>query len=396
MNTFEELTVSDLPRLHFSRAEYAGRMDRLKAGLVEQGVDAAVIFKSDDMYWLTGLDTDGYYVFHAMIITADGKIVYLGRQADFNNARYSSILEDVRVFDELAQSNRAVALKAVLAELGLAGKKVGIQYNTMGHRADLYMEITAEFGAWCTFSDVSHLFERLKLVKTDAEIDVMRKGSAITHKMVDAAKSVVRAGVFEGKVFAKLAECIYENDGDPCALRYPIGCGEASKLGRYTSGRHYVAETDQFMFEIGCGYRNYHTAIYFHVHVGAVPHERLRDLLKICQEAREAGQAQMRPGNVIGQIHEAVSNVYLRNGLENNLRKSYGYSMGICYPPTWVAAPMIISGSKEVIEENMTLFLHPSLMDTDTGFRVSSGETARITSNGIEKLTIAPKDLILN
>jgi hypothetical protein len=57
---------------------------------------------------------------------------------------------------------------------------------------------------------------------------------------------------------------------------------------------------------------------------------------------------------------------------------------------------MIIGGSRELIEENMTLFLHPSLMDAATGFRVSSGETARVTRSGIEKLTIAPTDLILN
>ncbi len=79
--------------------------------------------------------------------------------------------------------------------------------------------------------------------------------------------------------------------------------------------------------------------------------------------------AQMQPGNTIGAIHKAISDIYRKYGLDAYLRKSYGYQMGICYSPTWVAAPMVISGSEEVIEENMTIFIHQSLTDTESGLR---------------------------
>ncbi|NGN45139.1 aminopeptidase P family protein [Mesorhizobium sp. CGMCC 1.15528] len=388
--------MTDLPRLHFSRAEYAARLDKAKQAIRKSRYDAVLLFKSEDMYWLTGLDTDGYYVFHTMLVTADGGVTYLGRQADYNNVLYSSIIGDHRTFDELAGSSRGAAIKTLLSDRGLAGKRVGIQYNTMGHRADLYVEIVSSLTDFCTFDDASAMIDRWRLVKSEAEIEKMRQSANIVHLMTDAAIRETRAGVFEGKIFSALAQAIYENDGDPCALRYPIGCGPASKLGRYTSGRNYVADTDQFMFEIGCGYRHYHTAVYFHVLTGDVPKQRLSDLLKKVEEAREAGMAQMRPGNTVGAIHTAISDTYRKYGLDAYLRKSYGYQMGICYPPTWVAAPMVISGSEEVIEENMTIFIHPSLTDTESGLRVSSGETARVLKNGVEKLTSAPAELILN
>lgn len=388
--------VTELPRIHFSRDEYAGRLAKTRTHIADAGYDAILLFKSEDMYWLTGLDTDGFYVFHCMLVTADGRVAYLGRQADYNNVKYSSIIEDCRIFDELAGSSRGLEIRALLTEYGLAGGRIGIQYNTMGHRADLYVELVGVLDGWCRYGDASPTIDKLRLVKSEAEIEMMRRSAHITHLMTEAAIAETRAGVFEGTIMGKLAQTIYENDGDPCALRYPIGCGAASKLGRYTSGRHHVAETDQFMFEIGCGYRHYHTAIYFHVLVGDVPKDRLRRLLATCVEVREAGQARMRPGNTIGSIHAAVSDVYRKHGLEAYLRKSYGYTMGICYPPTWVSPPMIIQGSEVVIEENMTLFLHPSLMDTESGMRVSSGETVRVKADGVEKLTKAPPELIVN
>ncbi|UUP19662.1 Ectoine hydrolase (plasmid) [Nitratireductor thuwali] len=257
------------------------------------GYDAFLLFKSEDMYWLTGLDTDGFYVLHAMLVTADGKVDYLGRQADYNNVFYSSILEGCRVFDELAGSSRGQAIKTLLQDHGLAGGRIGIQYNTMGHRADLYVDVVAALEGWCSFSDASPTIDRLRLVKSPAEIEMMRKSANIVQLMTETAIAETRAGVFEGKIFGALAQTIYENDGDPCALRYPIGCGPASKLGRYTSGRHHVADTDQFMFEIGCGYRHYHTAIYFHVLVGDAPRQRLCGRRKVSERVRTTVRRQV-------------------------------------------------------------------------------------------------------
>lgn len=385
-----------MPRLHFDRAEYGNRVARTTSRLKALGYDAILIFRSEDMYWLSGLDTDGFYVFNCLLLTADGRFAYLGRQADYNNVAYSSIIDDARVVDEISGGNRSLAIRSLLGEYGLAGGNLAVQYDAMGHRADLYVELAAALSGFCRFSDASRLVPDLRLVKSPAEIAMMRRSGAIVAKMVEVAVEDTRAGAFEGTIFGKLAAAIYENDGDPCALRYPIGCGPASKLSRYTTGRSTVAATDQFMYEMGCGYRHYHTVVYFHVLVGDVPRARLERLLSICVEAREAGFAAMRPGNRVDEVHRAVASVYRRYGLDDAVRNSYGYPLGICFPPTWVSSPMITRQEGHVIEENTTLFLHPSLTDPDTGMRVSSGETVQVLADRVERLTHAPAHLIVN
>ena len=81
--------------IHFSREEFAQRQDRVRKSMETQGLDGALLFKIEDMYWLTGYDSDGFSIFGCMFIGADGHLTHLARPADLGNASYSSICEDV-------------------------------------------------------------------------------------------------------------------------------------------------------------------------------------------------------------------------------------------------------------------------------------------------------------
>ena len=51
--------------LHFERAEYRRRRDRLIIEMAEKKLDALLLFAQESMYWLTGYDTFGYCFFQA-------------------------------------------------------------------------------------------------------------------------------------------------------------------------------------------------------------------------------------------------------------------------------------------------------------------------------------------
>ena len=385
----------DLPRLHFSRDEYRARLEKTRGAIAARRLDGLLLFKIEDMYWLTGLDTDGYYVFNAMYVGADGRIEYLTRRVDYANALYSSIVENYRFWEERADTPRGAAIKAMLADLGLQGRRIGIQLNTLGMRADLYLEVQAALDGFCTLVEASDVVGALRRIKSEAEIAHMRKAAAILAKMTDAALAMTRPGAFEGDILAELYAIVYRNDGDPSALRYPTGCGAAANNARYTTGRHHVAENDHFMYEIGCAYRHYHAAVFFIALTGPNPDPNHQHLLDVCNEALEAGQAAMRPGNVIGDIHAAVRRVYEKNGLGDMPFKSLGYNMGATFPPTWVDPPMIIEGEPTVLEEGMVLFLHPAIRVEKGGkkLRMALGEQVVVRGNGVERLTHAPRHL---
>ena len=86
--------------LAFSRAEYAARLDRLVVRMAEEDLDAMLLFAQESMYWLTGYDTFGFCFFQSMGVTRDRDIVLLTRSADLRQAQITSIVEDIRVWED--------------------------------------------------------------------------------------------------------------------------------------------------------------------------------------------------------------------------------------------------------------------------------------------------------
>ena len=118
--------------LHFTREEFAERQARALAAMAARGLDALLMFKQESMYWLTGYDTFGYCFFQCLVLRADGELVLLTRAPDLRQAEHTSIIEDIRIWVDREGSNPAADLRDLLAEKGLAGKRLGVEYATHG------------------------------------------------------------------------------------------------------------------------------------------------------------------------------------------------------------------------------------------------------------------------
>src|SRR5690606_8891262 len=71
-----------LMALHFERAEFDARRDRLMIEMAERKLDAMLLFAQESMYWLTGYDTFGFCFFQCLVVKANGEMVLLTRSAD--------------------------------------------------------------------------------------------------------------------------------------------------------------------------------------------------------------------------------------------------------------------------------------------------------------------------
>ena len=85
------------PYNHFTEKEFLQRQKNTRKYLQNLGLDGLLIFKIEDMYWLTGYESDGFCIFACMFIGTDGKLTHLARPADLGNISYSSICKDVRI-----------------------------------------------------------------------------------------------------------------------------------------------------------------------------------------------------------------------------------------------------------------------------------------------------------
>jgi Xaa-Pro dipeptidase len=383
------------PYVHFPPEEFQERQRRVRQGLADRGLDGLLVSRIEDQYWLCGLDTDGYVIFHMMFIGTGGQLTHLSRTADLASIDYSSLCRDVRVWEDAADNPKSRAVRELLESHGMRGKRVGVQLDTFGLLPGLQQEIAAALDGFCELVDCSDLIRLLRLVKSPRELEYHRHAGQVLDRASRRAIELTEPGADEGHVMAEVYRILWEEGADIPANRMPMGHGERAMNVRYVSGRDQVGTNDQVTFEMGAGWRHYHVADMFTVLTGPDVDPRHLKMQEACREALDAVQAVLLPGRTLGEVFETHRSVLARHGYEHALLKACGYPMGATFPPTWMEQPMIYRDNPFALAENMVFFTHMILSDLTTGLIMSLGETSIVTGAGAERLTHVPREPII-
>ena len=383
------------PYIHFSREEFSQRQQKTRKHLQNLELDGLLLFKIEDMYWLTGYESDGFCIFGCMFIGTDGALTHLARPADLGNISYSSICEDVRISPDTEDSTRAEHVKDMLRSLGMEGKKIGIQVDTMGLTPRLFLEISEILDGWCDLTVAPDFIRILRLVKSPQELSYFRRAGEVMDVVMDKVIEATCPGAFEGDIYATFYDTLFRLDADLPAHIPPLGSGDSALNLRYTTKRKNVSENDQVTLELGLAYRHYHVACMGVVLTGPEINNRHLKMHKTSVIALDAVQAALRPGTTVGELFDIYKATLEERGEHDAVLTVAGYTMGAMWPPTWMEEPMIFEGNPLVLEENMTFFNHMILNDRETGLSMAVGETAIVTKDVPEIITHTPREPII-
>ena len=383
------------PYNHFSREEFSQRQQKTRKHLQNLELDGLLLFKIEDMYWLTGYESDGFCIFGSMFIGTEGALTHLARPADLGNLSYSSICEDVRISPDTEDSTRAEHIKDMLSSLGMEGKKIGIQVDTMGLTPRLFLEISEILDGWCELMVAPDFIRILRLVKSPQELNYFRKAGEVMDIVMDKVIEATYPGAFEGDIYATFYDTLFRLDADLPAHIPPLGSGESALNLRYTTKRKNVSENDQVTLELGLAYRHYHVACMGVVLTGPEINKRHLKMHKTSVTALDEVQAALRPGTTVGELFDIYKEILEEHGEHDAVLTVAGYTMGAMWPPTWMEEPMIFEGNPLVLEENMTFFTHMILNDRETGLSMAVGETAIVTKDAPEIITHTPREPII-
>jgi Xaa-Pro dipeptidase len=346
------------------------------------------------MYWLTGYDSFGFCFFQCLYAGADGTTALLTRTADLRQAQHTSIIKDIRIWTDAAGATPAGQLKDMLADLGTAGKRLGIEYDSYGLVASNGRAVDAALDGFCRLEDASRLVTRLRAVKSAAEIACVRKAAELGDAALDAALAVIGPGADEGEVLAAMQGAIFRGGGDYPANEFIIGSGEDALLCRYKSGRRKLSVIDQITLEWAGVYRHYHAALMRTVCVGEASPRHV-ELHEAADEALHAVEAAIAPGRTAGEVFEAHARVLDGRGLAAHRLAACGYSLGAKFTPSWMDWPMFYAGDPWILEPGMVMFAHMIVMDSDSGTAMCLGRTSVVSETGSEPLSKASLDLVV-
>ena len=378
--------ISPGEHIHFPRDAFAARRAATIAAMQQAGVSALLMFRQESMYWLTGYDTFGYVYFQCLVLTDDGRLALLTRAPDRLQARFTSIIDDIRVWVDGPEASPALELRGLLAELGCAGKRLGVEWEAYGLTARNGQRVSAALDGFGTLEDASELISRLRVVKSPAEILYVRRAAALCDDALAAAERGTAAGAFEGDILADMQAAVFRGGGDDPANEYIIGSGSGAQMCRYYTGRRHLSADDQLTLEFAGAYRHYHACLMRTFLVGrADPH--LIEMHAACAEALVAAEAALRPGEPVGAAFEAHARVLDGRGMRALRLNACGYSLGTTYAPNWMDWPMLYAGQMLEARPGMVFFVHIITFDAVRGLAMTLGRTSLITQTGAEVLS---------
>jgi len=381
--------------IHFDVSEFDQRRAAAVAALQDQSLDGLLMFAPESQYWICGYDTFGFALFQCLVLTASGDLHLLTRAPDFRQAQQTSILADneIHIWKDIEGVEPAQNLITLIGHLGLAGKKLGIETQTVGLSHYNGSAVDNALAGVVETVEASNVISALRRDKSVTEIAYHRRAAELADDALDACLEITRAGAFEGDILAAMQGAVFKGGGDYAGNEFIIGSGPAALLCRYASGRRILDIQDQLTLEWAGAYHRYHAAMMRTLVIGT-PDDAQKRMHAAAVEALEACETAIRPGDPMGHVFDAHARVFDAHGLSHARLNACGYGMGAIYNPIWVDFPMFYEGNPTLMKTGQVFFLHMILMDSDSGYAMCWGHSVLVTETGVERLSRHPLDLI--
>lgn len=381
--------------LHFTPEEFQSRLTNARARLAERELDGILLFAPESHYYLTGYDTFGFAMFQCMVLPTEGEPQLLTRAPDLRQAQQTSTLaeEQIHIWKDGEGADPYENLYRLLGEVGLHGKRVGIETATVGLTAFHGQKVYLALQSKVELVEASDLVGLLRRCKSKTEVDYHRRAAVLSDDALDAALQTTHASAFEGDILAAMHGAIFSGGGDYPGNEFIIGSAQGALLCRYYSGRRHLDAQDQLTLEWAGAYRHYHAAMMRTLVIGKASGEQ-KKMHTAATEALTACEQAVRPGAPMGEVFDAHARVFDAHGFAHARLNACGYSMGATYTPTWMDGPMFYHGNPLTMEVDNVFFLHMILMDSNAGLAMCWGHSVRVTENGVERLSRHSLDLI--
>lgn len=365
----------------FSAQEYATRQQRLRARMRERDVEAVLVAGPENICYLTGHATPGYYTYQCLVLPVEAAPILLLREAEVINAEAGTHLEDIRGYGDGTDPIEGTV--AILRQLGV--RRLGVEQRCWFFTPIQYLQL--EEGLACELVPFDAELGELRLVKSEGEIAYIRQAAAMVNSAARAAVEAIRPGIAERQVAARIFAALIESGSEYLGMEPFVASGPRSGAMHASWSDRIIEADEPVLIEFAAAKCRYHAALMHTAEVGTLPPD-LRAIADACREALEATLAVVRPGATPEECHRACTQTIARAGLSEYYRKRTGYSIGLAFAPDWGEGHLLSLGNNQTrpLEAGMVLHVVPAIRKPGRG-GFGTSATVVVTADGCEVLT---------
>ncbi|KZZ50968.1 Xaa-Pro aminopeptidase [Thalassolituus sp. HI0120] len=262
------------------------------------------------------------------------------------------------------------------------------------------------------FSALDHLLHEMRLIKTEAEIAVMKAAAEISAEAHKRAMQMVKPGMMEYQLEAEILRTFMAAGSRWPAYPSIVGTGDNACILHYTQNTDEIKDGDLILIDAGCELDYYAADITRTFPANGTFSAPQKALYQLVLDAQIAAIEQVKPGNHWNQPHEAAVRVLVAGLLELGLlegdadeiiqeekyRQFYMHKTG-----HWLGMDVHdvgeyrIDGEWRELEPGMVLTIEPGLYvspDDDTvdeqwrGIGIRIEDDVVVTKGGCQVLTV--------
>jgi len=386
-----------------SQAEYKQRVERVRKALAKRKLDALYLTNGTSMFYLTGYSFISTERPAALVIPLDGTITFLGPLLEKEHVPLeTTIIQDVKTYTDYPGEKHPIEHFAqFLAEMELTNKLIGTDskagaLSLWGYKGP---PLTKKLKG-TKFVDTSDLIWSMRLIKSPAEITLIKESSNWANLAVTLMQEHTHEGMWDVEVeltatteASTTMKKALGPDYIPKRSIYPVSAafrgqiGEMSAIPHAIATKHMIKKGDVIIAEAGVDIGGYTCELERTMIVGK-PTQKQRKYFDAMVKAQDAAFNAFKPGAKCSDIDRASINVFKKAGLVSLVRHHTGHGLGLeGHEPPWLDI-----GNHEPLRPGMTVSCEPGIYESGyAGFRHS--DTILVTENGMERLTRYPRNI---
>jgi Xaa-Pro dipeptidase len=370
--------------LEFTIEEFKDRLAKTQAAMARHDLPVLLVHAPESITYLSGFRMLGFFMYQALIVPAKGDPVLVVRDVEQPTADITSWVKDRSVYIDIEDPINAT--ERALKKMGLDGEKIGIEYSTWFLTLDRY-ETLKRLLPNVDFVREPDIVRELRLIKSPAEIEYLRRASRIAEKMIDAGFKASRVGASERDIASAITVAQIQSGGDG-HLEPILMTGPRTRELHGTWTDRVLEPGDAVYMELNGNVNGYWSKI-LRTGVLGKPSDKLRHAADVVLGALNDGIGMMRTGANAGDIDDALRQPVLKAGLRKSYYHRVGYTMGQLYPPSsGEYLREMMSGDSWTLEAGQVF--HMLVIGGGVGF----SETVLVTDEGPDVLTQYPRCLV--
>ncbi len=369
------------------KSRHRERVERCAGLMKASGLDALLLTKPANMFYLTG---DGRLCAYAMI-TQNGRVALGVPMTDVEDVRALARFDYIVGFDNEVGMIHSIAHH--FKEFGIQRGTVGLEFTFLTQAMMGMLTHPHAKPKEVSVKDCTAIFSELRLVKDAEEIEHIRKAGSVAVVGMRAAIEAVRPGIEETQVAAD-AEHAMRSAGAEGFSRTYVASGPRTNIAHGIPTRRKLAANDLVMIDLHPIVDGYSADICRTVCVGQ-PTPEYRAVYELFIKAQQATIAKVKAGVSMSELEQTLHTSIKEAGHGAHLFGPPIHGVGIEFEEAPLpAGHAFFHGEKapKPLEANVVLAIgNCGLYTGPWGVRVE--DTVLVGAEHGEVLTVCPRNL---